>query len=122
MNQEITTDKLNLTLAANAVNSPAGYVLLLERAIWNETHRSMTSSASWSFFDLCIGIRLCVTIDRSVFAQGDNQIGANRASGGNETSGSGYQRKKSYHSQKCRGIRGAYSEQQTAHQMCKRQR
>ena len=66
--------------------------------------------------------RPCVKIDRSVFAQGDNRIGANRASSGNEASGSGYQREKSHHSQKCHGIRRAYSEQQTAHQLCERQR
>jgi len=48
INQWITADDLNLSSYAcrNTVNSPARYFLLLESAIWKDTHRSRTSLAS----------------------------------------------------------------------------
>ena len=56
MNLWITADDLNLSsyTCRNAVNSPAGYFLLLESAIWKDTHRSRTSLASWSLVDFGI--------------------------------------------------------------------
>src|SRR5439155_8626509 len=63
MNEWITTNPCNVSAdtCANALNSPAGYFLLLYRAIWNETHRSTTSSASRSFSDFCIAFIVLVS-------------------------------------------------------------
>src|SRR5712691_4992725 len=46
------------TPVANALNSPAGYFLLLDSASWNETHCSTTSLASRFFSEFMGRIHL----------------------------------------------------------------